>query len=338
MIHIWNLQTGQELNQLRGHQSKVTRVLFSHAGDLLASSGWDSTVRLWDPIAGKELLQHECETVLQFRADDRQLAFLDGRELSVCEVADRECRTLWGVPSSDHPIDLLGSDFSPDGRLWACASSDGVRLWDVAAKREVAALRLGKSCSVVFLPDGRGMFTSSHSGIRFWPLALHQQGAALRIGPPGTLIRANPVGDRRVALSADGQCLAAITDVDQISVLNRNRPGEVVLLRGANRFNSIAVSADGRWVACATWGGEPGTRVWDAHTGQLLRVLLPDVGGNMVGFSPDGRWAAARACFLPGAQMEHGSPLACMARHRIGVCWCSMWPAAGWYKPPPAQP
>jgi len=53
------------------------------------------------------------------------------------------------------PDRFVGLGFQPRRRLWACASSDGVRLWDVAAKREVAALRLGKSCSVVFLPDGR---------------------------------------------------------------------------------------------------------------------------------------------------------------------------------------
>ena len=51
-IYIWNVRTGRELNVLRGHQSKVTVLCFGNAGDLLASSGWDNTVRLSGPRSG----------------------------------------------------------------------------------------------------------------------------------------------------------------------------------------------------------------------------------------------------------------------------------------------
>ena len=41
-------------------------------------------------------------------------------------------------------------DITPDGRLLASAASDGVRLWDLAAGKEVAALPTGSADSVIF--------------------------------------------------------------------------------------------------------------------------------------------------------------------------------------------
>jgi len=49
---------------------RVAMVAGEASGDLLASSGWDGTVRLWDPIVGRELLKIQSEHVLQFSFDD----------------------------------------------------------------------------------------------------------------------------------------------------------------------------------------------------------------------------------------------------------------------------
>jgi WD40 repeat protein len=56
-------------------------------------------------------------------------------------------------------------------------------------------------------------------------------------------------------------------------------------------IQNIAVSPDGRWVATGTAFGRD-TRVWDAETGALLKVLT-DEGDAQVAFSPDGRRLAA---------------------------------------------
>jgi WD40 repeat protein/tRNA A-37 threonylcarbamoyl transferase component Bud32 len=289
-IHLWNVQTGRELNVLKGHQSKVTTVCFSHAGDLLASSGWDNTIRLWDPFAGKELIQVPSESVIQFSLDDRRLAVASAMEVVVWEVADRECRALWHVSTSDQEIEFLASDFSPDGRLWATASDDGVRLYDAAARREMGHLRLGRACSVRFLPDGRGIITSSQSGICSWPLAHGTQVGQFRIGPPVHLSRTNPAGDGRIAIGSGGRMLAAITGANQITVWNLSRPGELTRLQKHQTACFVAMSPDGKWVASATWGGEGGVKIWNARSGKLEKLLLRSAGGENLAFSPDGRW------------------------------------------------
>ena len=53
---MWNSGTLNEVLVLKGHQSTVTGLAFNRNGSLLASSSWDSTVRVWDVAAGGKLL------------------------------------------------------------------------------------------------------------------------------------------------------------------------------------------------------------------------------------------------------------------------------------------
>ena len=45
-VHVWDVQSGAKLADLRGHKKQVAQVAFSPSGDLLVSSGLDWTCRL----------------------------------------------------------------------------------------------------------------------------------------------------------------------------------------------------------------------------------------------------------------------------------------------------
>ncbi len=55
-ISVFDVADGEQLALLQGHQSEGIYALFQPAGDLLASTSWDGTTRLWDPIRGRSLV------------------------------------------------------------------------------------------------------------------------------------------------------------------------------------------------------------------------------------------------------------------------------------------
>jgi WD40 repeat protein len=47
-IYLWNINTGKQINSLRGHNAKITGISFSSDGALMASASYDGSVCLWN--------------------------------------------------------------------------------------------------------------------------------------------------------------------------------------------------------------------------------------------------------------------------------------------------
>ena len=287
-IYLWDAVKGVRHSVLNGHEGVPRFLAFHPGGDLLASTGWDMTLRLWDPWAGKQrLVCPATDCPPRFSSDGGRLAFgVDGHAIGIWEVvAGRECRTLRGHErTSDGPVSV---DISPDGLRMASAG-DGVRLWDLDSAAQVASLPIGSCELALFRPDGKALITGGLDGLRSWPFEV-RPGLGPRIGPPTPIHTPGALTPLRGSLDAAGRTIAVVDPGRRrVAVVPLDGRSAPAILDDQPDLMSVALSPDGRWVATGTWHGTSGAKVWDARDGGEPRLLVR--GDARVAFSPDGRW------------------------------------------------
>jgi hypothetical protein len=172
---------------LQGHQSEGINAQFQPGGSLLASTSWDGTTRLWDPIRGHLLVtlrSYICNwngggSSLEIASEPYLVLYqiaagVERRVIDCRLLGDSAGATLYGPARLAYSLDnqLIIMSMRPDG-VRIVRASDGVGL---------AHLPLGDCDEVLFLPDG-AILTSDARGLCRWPLRC-LPGGALRVGPP----------------------------------------------------------------------------------------------------------------------------------------------------------
>jgi WD40 repeat protein len=182
-IRLWDVKSGEELRQFRGHTGRVEclalspdeRYVVSAASDY--QGGEDNTVRLWDAESGEELRRITGQLLYT-----RDLLFShDGRHVYTAGVnAILQCDIETGQPVHRFPrfpTVPLSLALSPDGRLLAAgyaaeAIKDGhwadpdnclIRLWDLSSRTLVREFRghTGPVVDLAFTADGQRLLSVS---------------------------------------------------------------------------------------------------------------------------------------------------------------------------------
>ncbi len=293
LVYLFDMDTGEKLEVLRGHESDVLDLDFSPDGTYLASVSADATLRMWDVRAGKLVQTVRGFTgglhFVRFTPDGRYLlAQLPGGGFDEWAIDSTERL------SAEHPLftpegTVKQMVLQPHGTLLAVLDPMGrLEVWDWSTGKQTQSfLQFGNDVShLAWSPDGKLIAAASgdcyaQAGlIDLWKTRGRQLSRQLE---------ANGICD--LVFSPDGSSLAAF-----------DRSGTILLWdvaagRETNKFSAggysyhnmiLAFSPDGQEIAAAG----NGLQLWDRNGSKS--DLLDDLPGNPVAisFSPDGKTVA----------------------------------------------
>lgn len=316
-LTIVHTATGEVLPvKLGGHPEGVLAVAFQPGGSLLASGGWDQTIRLWDRTSGREV---------------RRLL-----PTGQAAPAPPPSPNPWLVP--DHRKPVLGLAFSQDGKLLESFTQGGLlNLWEVASGRRLSqAQGPERPAYLGMAADGRTLAFERGRDLLIWDARtnrtqtldwLHpsiimgvgfggRPGQMVTVGGDQAIVldfeRPRPVGSpvlgpldpapkSGVHLSPDASVFAYSDRNGALWVWRTDR-GSPMLgpLKGHEEIaTDIAFSLDGTTMASVADDGV--MIVWDLSSGtpRFRRDVHP-YGTDAVAFSPDGHFLAAAGAVNPG--------------------------------------
>lgn len=323
-VKFWDSRAGQHPLSLTGPKGAIDSVALSPDGRLLASTGADQMLRIWDLGSGDKPRSFPCkQSRLAFSHDGKRLVSAGGNplvhnlpgDLKIWDPATgKELQVLKG-----HTKRVTCADFSPDGRLLVSASGNvddnvpgEVKVWD--AEHGVTIHTFvppgGSVSRLAYSADGSRFALATMNGeVQTWDPSGRAHLRTYRGQTSPVLgIAFSPDGRRLASGSRDG--IVIVWDVDTGNELLRFRayaPREDSL----SLMTDLTYSPDGERLATVSWllvdgGGE--LKVWDAHSGRQL-LTLP--GFLAVGFSGDGSRLASPARLLGDGEIVvyDGTPL-----------------------------
>lgn len=288
----------QKTRRSAGRPEVTNALTFSLDGALLASGGWDRSLRFLDAATGRQLQR-------RWGHLDRisHIAFID--EVRVLTASLDGTARIWrtdsaaGLVHADHPYWVTDVAFSPDGRLLATSCRDGVaRVFGVEKldlQQSIGANVVPK-WSVAWSPDGRWLAVgesrypdmSGPMAIGLWSTAtwaMHRS------------FDGHDAGVNELSFSPSSTHLASASSDGTVRLWTLESGVSRVLFQSANRdrVTSVQYSPDGSQLL-TTHYEERVCRIWNVADGRCVRTwreLAYPV--RSARWSPDGKRVAVCA-------------------------------------------
>jgi WD40 repeat protein len=167
-LQVWDVWRGRSLYSLNG----IGPIAFARNGNLAATGGGRSAIRLWDVPAG-QLLRNIA--IPSSKEGVTAIALTEDGETLVHAISESNRIFVWNLEAGEIRHTLNGHEgeveaivISPDGKLFASSSEDGtIILWDLATGRKLKAME-GKG-AIVFSPDSETLIgVGEDNQIQVW--------------------------------------------------------------------------------------------------------------------------------------------------------------------------
>lgn len=200
-------------------------------------------------------------------------------------------------------------DWSPDGRLLAVASSQGIHLYDAGTLMKRGSIETD-ALSVAFSPDG--LILASAGGyrddntVRLWRV---NDGKLLRV------LSGHTVPVYSVAFSPDGSILASGSQDETVRIWHVGDGAPLYVLGGhIGVVNEVIFSPDGLTLASAS--GDQTVRLWRVSDRSIRHSLEGDSSAVLsAAFSPDGLLLASGSLEVRLWQVSDGTFLRTLQEH-----------------------
>ncbi|HEY9853738.1 MAG TPA: WD40 repeat domain-containing serine/threonine-protein kinase [Leptolyngbyaceae cyanobacterium] len=280
------IYTWKDVYSLTGHLSSVSTVAISPNGKIIASGGFDNTIKLWNLQTGElicSIMSHSKPVLaVAFNPDGKLL--VSGSVANSIKLWDLSTQSLIrAFTGHSESVVSLSVDISPDGQMIASGSDDQkVKIWQLSDGKLLHTFKDSRGFNAVtFSPDGKMIAVgSSDNSVKLWNLV------------SGELVN-NFTGHTRdvnaIAFSPNGKILASGSSDHTIKIWH---------LSSGKLIRTIYGHSD--WVRTVAFnpcepilisGSEDKTiKLWQVNTGELLHTLQghsKDV--NAVDISKDGK-------------------------------------------------
>lgn len=317
---VWDVRRGTAYLELKGHRSSVTDCAIDAAGDRIASTSADGTLKIWDCRTGECLSTHVIPGGTSFcsmRGDGRQILagekalwLVSDSGMNPLEVPAKIGEVQCGVLSTDGTTIVAGAGqvlhvwhagayvralkghgevvhscaVSANGAVAVSGAEDkALRIWNTATGDSIICEHGDDVDDCDVTADGRIVIALSNYG----PLALWD---ALTGAQRARLQSAHPTPAYACALNEDGSVAVSLVSDGTIKVWDgRSESGAEV--EGLNSW-ACAAASDGTVAVAAH---DAGLELWDSISG-ILRTTIHDRGMDTCAISDDGRIVAGEDC------------------------------------------
>lgn len=323
-VFVWEVATGKVVRRLRAHMG-IVDLAFSPDSRLLAVAAYKPLV-VWEVETGRQVLSLSGDPArdpyfsnLAFSPDGKQLAAIahayDPRTkqwtitVVVWDMTSgalvHELPALQVIPKGGG-VDNVPVAFSPDGKLLAAGSDDGLKLWDTSTWKDVRTLATpmpSSGASATFSADGRWLATSAPGGgVALWQTSTWQ---IARVIPSGFAH-----GIAGFALSPDGRWLAATeAEDDEKTIFWDAASGQIGgAMKHTNThmiplFKRFGFSPDSKLAALPSYAGD--IRLVDPASGAVVRTFA---GAPVLGIYNHSFRLLRRGALRPSAAPPPGMP------------------------------